>query len=377
MDLFHIVVFLISILISLGYVLLLIRMTDGWNSTKMWNISPTFVPTTKVSVIVPIRNEANCIELCLNSILQNEYPADLLEIIVVNDHSDDHFLEVLQKWEEKIIIINLDNHETGKKTALHKGICQAHGELILCTDGDCEVPFSWIRIFAHIYEQTGASFLAGLVRTKYENTVLDAFQFLDFGGAMMATAYGINTKRFYMANGANMAFKKEAYFESSGMLHGKQLASGDDMFLVQTIASKGGQIVFVRNNEAAILTRQEKFLSSLLSQRRRWATKSKFYQTKGIYIIQAFMATVYVVILINLILIPWSDGLSLFTAVFMIFIKWIMDYLFLSIICRHYKYKDPLKYFLPSVLIHFFLYGYMSVHAIWPSAYMWKGRKVR
>ena len=377
MDLLQIVVFLISILLSLGYVLLLIRMTDGWNSSKIWDISPDFVPTTKVSVIVPVRNEANYIEGCLNFILQNKYPEDLLEIIIVNDHSDDHLLEVIQKWKDQITVINLDNHETGKKTALHKGICQANGELILCTDGDCEVPSRWIRIFAHIYEQTGASFLAGLVRTKYENTVLDAFQFLDFGGAMMATAYGITTKRLYMANGANMAFKKEAYFESSGMLQGKQFASGDDMFLVQTLASQGSHIVFVRNKEAAILTRPEKSLSSLLSQRRRWATKSKFYQSKGIYNIQAFIATVHVVILINLIYIPWSDGLSLFTAVFMIFIKWIMDFLFLSMICRHYNYTEPLKYFLPSALIHFFLYGYMAVRALWPSAYTWKGRDVK
>src|SRR5690606_6210995 len=100
------------------------------------NIAEVFV-----SVIVPVRNEEQNIQKTLQSILGNRYPNDLFEVLVIDDHSDDHTVDLVRSVGSGLIrIINLDTDKQGKKQAIAKGVELARGELILCTDGDTLVP---------------------------------------------------------------------------------------------------------------------------------------------------------------------------------------------------------------------------------------------
>ena len=90
-----------------------------------------------LSVLIPCFNEKNTIEEIVNRINKLE---DLnLEIIVIDDNSDDGTRKILQeKIKDKIsqLIFNESNH--GKGYCIKKGIENANGDVILIQDADLE-----------------------------------------------------------------------------------------------------------------------------------------------------------------------------------------------------------------------------------------------
>lgn len=88
-----------------------------------------------VSCILAVHNEENIITDCIQSILDTDY--ENKEIIVVNDASTDHTLEVLQRFSNQRNITIIDLHQNvGKKKAIGKGIRIAKGEVFVFTDSD-------------------------------------------------------------------------------------------------------------------------------------------------------------------------------------------------------------------------------------------------
>ncbi|MBK7184265.1 MAG: glycosyltransferase [Bacteroidetes bacterium] len=47
------------------------------------------LPTRKIAVVIAVRNEEAMIENCLNAVLYQNYPSELLDVIVVDDFSED------------------------------------------------------------------------------------------------------------------------------------------------------------------------------------------------------------------------------------------------------------------------------------------------
>ena len=86
----------------------------------------------KLSIVIPVYNLAQYIEKCLNSILNQ--PFKDYEIICVNDGSTDNSLEILNRFKDKITIIDKENEGSG--VARNVGIDRAQGEYIFFVDGD-------------------------------------------------------------------------------------------------------------------------------------------------------------------------------------------------------------------------------------------------
>jgi len=87
------------------------------------------------SIIIPARNEAKNLPNLLNS-LQN-LPANIKEIIIVDDNSTDATLEIIKKYNTKIISLNdLPSGWTGKSWACFNGAKAALGDYLLFLDAD-------------------------------------------------------------------------------------------------------------------------------------------------------------------------------------------------------------------------------------------------
>ena len=93
---------------------------------------PLLIPGMRVSVLVPTFNRANYIAECLDSLLAQTMPA--LEIIVIDDGSDDGTAELLKRYEQRIRYVRKKNG--GKPTAVNLGLSLALGELIWIFDDD-------------------------------------------------------------------------------------------------------------------------------------------------------------------------------------------------------------------------------------------------
>jgi glycosyltransferase involved in cell wall biosynthesis len=105
-------------------------------------------PPPRISIIVPARNEADHIEAALLSLLELDYPD--YEVIAVNDRSEDHTGEIMDRfsrhWRERgeashhllrvVQIIELPNGWLGKVHAMWKAAQKATGEWLLFTDAD-------------------------------------------------------------------------------------------------------------------------------------------------------------------------------------------------------------------------------------------------
>jgi glycosyltransferase involved in cell wall biosynthesis len=98
----------------------------------------------KFSVVVAAYNEEDNIGVCLDSILETDYPRKDYEVIVVDDGSTDKTPKIAGKYGKKHGNIRLISKENaGKASALNTGLKHARGEYILVTDSDACVPKDW------------------------------------------------------------------------------------------------------------------------------------------------------------------------------------------------------------------------------------------
>jgi len=369
-----ILVFFISIGLSIGYIYLLQWITDGWEAIGSYK-SENF--PVKVSIIVAARNEESSISDCLSSIFNNHYSENLLEVIVVDDQSEDRTSEIVKSQFPQVKLLRT-NSKKGKKAAIQLAANQAVGELLLFTDADCTVPSKWIETIVANYDPELIDFIAAPIQIDLEDTNLSRFQYLDVAATMAVTANGIHRKSYYSANGANMAVNRLKFLDLYQIRKDDDIASGDDMFTIQYLAKQDpSKIIFVRSLDATVITKGEENLMGLISQRRRWAGKSRHYPEKNIILVQGYVFLLVSAILGNIVLGLMTDGLGVFTAVMMLFIKVTMDYLFLSHLCKFYGKKEATKKYLISAASYNVYILLAGLVAILPGKYVWKGRSVR
>lgn len=99
-----------------------------------------------VSIIVPAYNAVETIEKCITSLISQNYSD--IEIIIVNDGSNDHSRDIAQKYaqiDSRIVVYNQINK--GVSAARNKGIELSHGEFIMFVDSDDWVPNNYVGDF--------------------------------------------------------------------------------------------------------------------------------------------------------------------------------------------------------------------------------------
>jgi glycosyltransferase involved in cell wall biosynthesis len=134
----------ITAALFITYAILIIYYWQSWRSIPAFDqIAPT--PATKISVIIPARNEEKNISSLLQSIANQTYPKNLLEIIVVDDNSTDKTAEIAQQFPfVKLISLKENSINSYKKKAIEIGIAACSGNLIVTTDADCIVKPHWL-----------------------------------------------------------------------------------------------------------------------------------------------------------------------------------------------------------------------------------------
>ncbi len=226
------------------------------------------------------------------SILNNNYPANLFEIIVADDFSTDATQGIVQRLQAKysnVHIISLKNIITEtinsyKKRAIELAIAQSKYEWIITTDADCIVPQNWLALFDAYIQKNERVFVAAPVMFTCNDSFLNVFQCLDFLSLQGITAASVYAGAHSMCNGANLAYKKSAFYEADGFKNADHIASGDDMLLMHKIKLKyPGNIGYLFSNKAIVTTAPMPGLKSFLNQRIRWASKATNYNDKRIF----------------------------------------------------------------------------------------------
>lgn len=107
-----------------------------------------------ISVIIPTRNRAPLLRQTLQHLLRVAYPADRLEVIVVDDGSEDDTQRLLRAVESPFAFRSVRIPHGGPGAARNAGIKVANGDLVLFLDDDIVVPRDLLRIHAQAHAES-------------------------------------------------------------------------------------------------------------------------------------------------------------------------------------------------------------------------------
>ncbi|QIL77612.1 glycosyltransferase [Hymenobacter sp. HDW8] len=277
------------------YAVLMVRLRRSWQQLPILPKQESQLPihTADVplfSVLVAARNEGLMLPLLLHDITQQSLPGTQFEVIVVDDNSTDNTAAVVEGAAQHssfvLRLIRLQDQPgapTGKKAALQAALNVARAPWVVCTDADCRVGPDWLGSYAALI-QTDASvkFVSGPVLLTGDNSLLSNLMGLEFAGLVGVGAATIGQGQPTMCNGANLAYRREAFAAVQGFSGNEHVASGDDEFLLHKLhAAFPGSIRFLKTPRAIVRTAAPPTLRTLLAQRVRWASKWRHYQQKA------------------------------------------------------------------------------------------------
>lgn len=214
-----------------------------------------------VSVVVPAYNENARIAGCVASLLAQDYPRELLRIIVVDNGSTDGTFATIQSIAG---IVALQERTPGSYAARNLGLRHVESDVVCFTDADCTAASDWVRSAVRHLASDAVGVVAGRVQ-------------LDSSGGRRATASELFEKAFAFrqeqnvrANGcvtANWCSRSQLLRELGGF--DATLRSGGDRDLSERIAKAGHRIVYAP--DAVVHHPARASYSELLRKRRRLA----------------------------------------------------------------------------------------------------------
>ena len=129
----------------------------------MEKIRSVNLPT--VSLIIPMRNEEEHIARCLWSVLNQDYPKDSMEVLVVDGMSEDSSREIVRDFVRRYPYMKLlDNPKRATASGLNMGIVKSRGQIIIRVDAHCFIDPDYINFCVNTLRETGAENVGGLMR---------------------------------------------------------------------------------------------------------------------------------------------------------------------------------------------------------------------
>jgi GT2 family glycosyltransferase len=199
-----------------------------------------------VTVVVPCRNEEKHIGRCLESILENDYPKERMEILVLDGMSEDRTREIVAGYSERYPLIRLvENPKRHIPGAMNIGIKTAKGERILKMDAHSTYQKEYISRCVRYQDKYGAENAGGVWKmVPGADTAMARAIVLGlgsrFGSGNANVKVGVENPTWSDTT-AFGCFKKEL-FERIGM-YDEKLRSSSDLDLNQRIQAAGGRIL--------------------------------------------------------------------------------------------------------------------------------------
>lgn len=145
-----------------------------------------------ISVIVPCRNEAGYIQRCLRSILRSDYPADLMEIDVLDGMSTDGTRDQIRELAREDSRITMkDNPGKVVGPAMNEGVRSAKGEVVVRVDGHAEIAEDFLSNSVEVLKEHPEAWCSGgVIKTVGEGFWGKAI------AAVMSSMFGVGNSWF-------------------------------------------------------------------------------------------------------------------------------------------------------------------------------------
>ena len=364
------------LLFGILYALLIRYLGGKWEGNK----SPekkTQLPGM-VSVVVPYRNEEENLGPFLDKLLQLSYRP--LELILVNDHSNDRSESIVGDFryrflEMEIDFRNINSEGIGKKAALSKAIGISRGKFVMTTDADCWVPIQWVERLIDPFSNDEIQLSCGPVMSFGGQGFFHRFQQIEWASILLLTRFGFVQGRPIMCSAANMAFRKEAFLAVNGYQGNAHVPTGDDEFLLKKIVARfgAGSVAYSTSAELLVMTRSQKSVLDLIQQRIRWASKWRMHKSLAHILSATIPALVQLLWISSFALISRGLPGGYFLAVIWTLKVFFEKRSFQKVLSGYSIAVSWIDYFLTSLLHP--IYVTAIAWGTLFSNYSWKGRK--
>ena len=364
------------------YIVFVLQLVFGFNKIKSF-VTTHQKPKIAFSIIVPFRNEEKNLSNLLKSISSLNYPKDLFEIIMVDDFSNDNSERIYIKWRiengmiETTLLENLRLSNSPKKDAISRAIPIIKHPWIVTTDADCTLNKNWLLTLDNFIQKNEGTWvpemIVGAVIYKTKNNWFHHFQQLDLLSLQGTTIGSFGIGKPFMCNGANFAYTKKFFDELGGFGGISDMASGDDVMLLQkAVLHSAEKVHYLKNPESIVKTKPENDLYKLFMQRVRWASKATNYKNTYAKVLSVVVLLMNFGLVVGCLL--WIfDSLNwkIFASVFLI--KYGVDYLLLYK-SNHYLRKDKFIIPIASSFVYPIFSSLVGLYSLFGS-FTWKDRK--
>jgi chlorobactene glucosyltransferase len=186
--------------------------------------APFLQQEVPVSVLIPARNEEKNIQRCIEALQQQDYSQ--LEILVLNDQSNDHTADLVKQItqnDERIRLIEgapLPSGWIGKNWACHQLSQLAVGEIIIFTDADNYHTSDAVRLtvgwMQHHNLSMFSAFPQQLTMTFFEKLIVPVIDLILYASLVLWLTYYTRFPSLAAANGQWLAFRREDYQKIGG-----------------------------------------------------------------------------------------------------------------------------------------------------------------
>ncbi len=328
----------------------------------------------RVSVIVAARNEEQIIARCILSLSALRYPEELLEVILVDDHSTDKTLSIMKNETQTLpffkVLSTIEDNSfilKGKAKAIDTAIKNCSGEIIISTDADCEIGREWVHETVKYYSGHTAM-VCGFTQIKSSDSLFAKMQNLDWLYLLTLASASAGLKMIMSCVGNNLSFTKAAYKKVGGY-ESINFSVTEDLALMRKINSdKKFEIKYPVDKSCLVETLPCKSLDEVLSQKRRWFKGGTGINMLG-YLVGIELYALNFLFLFGLFFLNYKIYLPL------IVLKMMSELILVSQTLKRFDLQSLYKYYL-FFSIYFALYG-----LILPFTFLlnprikWKGRK--
>lgn len=196
----------------------------------------------QVSIVIPVKDRAGDLRNCLNSLAALDYPAALLEIIVVDDGSSDATPEVALELGARLV--KSGSIGGGPAAARNRGAAVARGTILAFIDSDCTASPQWLRELLPVFAEPQVAAVGGWVDGMHSAAPLDRYEAvmssLNLGRRTMSGSAGGDT--FYLPS-CNLLLRREAFVAAGGFR--AELQVGEDVDLTWRLRDGGHSIVYL------------------------------------------------------------------------------------------------------------------------------------
>lgn len=225
--------------------------------------------TPHVAMIVPCWNEEATIKENVESLLELDYPADKLSIVVVNDGSTDNsgaILDAAFTDHPRVKVIHQENG--GKHAALNAGINEAHeAELVGCLDADSFVEHNALREIISSFDDENVAAATVAMSVYKPQNIIESMQNAEYilGIALRHVLSAVNG--IYVTPGPFSLYRRDIVLKLGGFHFGHQT---EDMEMALRLQREG---YWIENApRARVYTKVPSTVRSLIKQRTRWTS---------------------------------------------------------------------------------------------------------